>query len=390
MANPKPFFFALVFSAAFQACGQNIPEDAPTNSQDTGTQLILDSLILAFRSETGFQGTVLVAKAGQVAFVKGYGMANLEWDIPNVPETKFAIASVSKQFTALLVLQLAAQGLIRLEAPILDYLPGYRQETGRQVTVHDLLTHRSGIPNYTALPGVWTDSLRNHYSLTQLIEKFCSGLPEFKPGSNYSYNNSGYVLLAQILENVTGKTYADLLTERILAPLGMFGAGVDVREKVMPKRASGYVKEGQDLMNANYTYMANLIGAGNMYATVHDLFLWDQALYTGKMLPPQVLELMMTPYSTGTSWIAPLKNGYGYGMGLANTKGGTPDEGIDMVFHSGHVAGFSAFFARFTEQRHTVVLLSNLGNIDTKRMNALSLGIKDVLDGRPLGKNVGK
>src|SRR6185436_14293187 len=168
-----------------------------------------------------FNGTVLVAEDGKVVYKGGFGLANMEWNIPNTPDTKFRLGSITKQFTATVILQLVEQGKIKLDGKLSDYLPDYRKDVGNKVTIHNLLTHTSGIPSYTGLPGFFDNVSRNPYKVTEFVNKYASGDLEFEPGSKFSYNNSGYFLLGAIIERVTGKTYEQVLKENIFDPLGM-------------------------------------------------------------------------------------------------------------------------------------------------------------------------
>ena len=145
----------------------------------------------------------------------------MEWNIPNTPDTKFRLGSITKQFTATVMLQLVEQGKIKLDAKLSDYLPEYRKDTGNKVTIHHLLTHTSGIPSYTGQPGFFENVSRNPYKVDEFVKKYASGDLEFEPGSRFSYNNSGYFLLGAIIEKVTGKTYEQVLKEKILDPVGM-------------------------------------------------------------------------------------------------------------------------------------------------------------------------
>src|SRR5687767_8174973 len=154
----------------------------------------IDELLKTYYDYGQFNGSVLVAEGGKVIYKKGFGMANFEWEIPNSADTKFRIGSVTKQFTAALVLQLVEEGKIKLDGKITDYLPDYRKETGDKVTVHHLLNHTSGIPSYTGLPGFFANESRNPYAVKDFVKKFASGDFEFEPGTKFSYNNSGYFL----------------------------------------------------------------------------------------------------------------------------------------------------------------------------------------------------
>ena len=352
-------------------------------AQEVSKKEAIDQIFSKYHEYEGFQGAVLVAEKGEVIYKKAFGLANREWNIPNQVDSRFDIASVSKQFTAMLVMQMYEEGKIHPDSTISSYYPEYRPDIGQQVTIHHLLTHRSGIPNYTSIPYVWSDSLINRYSQQALVEKFCSGDLEYKPGSRYNYNNTGYFLLSVILEKVSGRSYAELLQEKILSPLNMQQSGVDVRDLVIDKRSYGYVINGTDFENARPMYMANLQGAGNMYATVDDLYRWDRALYKHKLLSRKGLKEMMTPHSDeNDTWIPPFKNAYGYGVGLAQVPVGEHKD-VNMVFHSGHITGYSSFMARFTDDEHLVVMLSNMGNVSTARMNEITQEVKNVLYNQP-------
>src|SRR5688572_12291329 len=178
----------------------------------------IDGLLKQYNEYGQLNGSVLVAENGKIIYKKGYGMANMEWAIPNQPDTKFRIASITKQFTAALILQLVEEGKIKLDGKITDYLTDYRKDTGDKVTIHQLLNHTSGIPDYKNVTS-------NPYSAVDFVKKHVSGDLEFEPGSKYKYNNGGYSILGAIIEKVTGKSYETVLQERILKPLGMTNSG---------------------------------------------------------------------------------------------------------------------------------------------------------------------
>lgn len=343
----------------------------------------IDEIFSKYHEYEGFQGAVLVAERGKVIYREAFGLANREWNIPNQADSRYDIASVSKQFTAMLVMQLYEEGKTHPDSTISSYYPEYRSDIARKVTIHHLLTHRSGIPNYTSIPYVWSDSLINRYSSDELVQKFCSGDLEFEPGSRYSYNNSGYFILSVILEKVSGQSFAELLEEKILEPLHMNNTGLDQRASIIDKRAYGYVQKNDQFENARPMYMANLQGAGNMYSTVDDLYRWDRALHEGKLLSAKGHREMTKAFSEESdTWITPYKNSYGYGMGVAQVPG-PRNKDIGMIFHSGHITGYSSFMARFVDDEHLVVLLSNLGEVSTVRMNAIAQEVKNVLYGLP-------
>lgn len=340
----------------------------------------IDRVFQEFANQDDFQGAVLVAAQGTILYQKAFGLANREWNIPNTVDTKFNLASISKQFTAVLILQLVEEGKLKLNNTISDYYPEYRRDIGRKVTLHQLLTHQSGIPNYTSIPYVWSDSLYQRYDLKALVEKFASGDLEFKPGSAFQYSNSGYLLLSVIAEKVTGKPFDQLLEERITRPLALQHTAVDDRQRIISKRAYGYEKTPEGYNNVYSMYMQNLQGAGNLYGTITDLFQWDQALYGTTLLPKKSLQRMMRPYTDANpQWIPPYENRYGYGVGIAKIPL-TSQESVDMIFHSGHIRGFSGFYSRFPEEGYAIIMLSNSGEVSTARMNQVALEVVKLLD----------
>ena len=338
----------------------------------------ISELFNEFAKKEKYTGNLLVADMnGHITYKESVGLADERFKVSHTQTTRFDIASVSKQFTAVLILKLFEKGLIDLNAPIIKYLPNYRKDTGTKVKVVDLLTHRSGIPNYTSLPGVWTDSLRNHYSFDYLLSQFCSENLEFEPDTKYKYNNSGYALLAAIIEQVAQKSFEVVLHEQILQPFELKNTGISSRETIIEHKAYGYVNQYNVRQQANYTFMPNLNGAGSMYSTTEDLLKWSIALHSGKVLEDSSYQLMTKAYSTDNKWVTPFKNGYGYGLGMFYNKADEVknNEPWNVYFHSGHISGFSSFLAVFKEDNAVVALLSNTGGISTVEMNNLSVAI---------------
>ncbi len=191
-----------------------------------------------------FNGSALVAHREEVLFSKGYGYADRENQVPNTPDTIFRIGSITKQFTVVMIFQLVEEGRIRLEGKLTEYLPEYRPDTGNRVTIDHLLRHTSGITSYTNIPGFWENEIVKHQDHDDFIDRFHSGDLIFEPGARYAYNNTGYFLLGVIIERMTGKSYADNLTERITETLEMNRTGVDRGEIGLEKKARGYIREG--------------------------------------------------------------------------------------------------------------------------------------------------
>jgi CubicO group peptidase (beta-lactamase class C family) len=331
----------------------------------------IDELLKTYHDYGQFNGSVLVADGGKVVYKKGFGMANFEWEIPNQPDTKFRIGSVTKQFTAALILQLVEEGKIKLDGKVTDYLPDYRKDTGEKVTVHHLLNHTSGIPSYTGLPGFIANESRNSYGVKDFVKKFASGDLEYEPGSKFSYNNSGYFLLGAIIEQITGKPYARVLQERIFDPLGMKDTGYDLHSPLIKKRAWGYQKTVDGFVNAAYLDMSVPYAAGSMYSTVEDLYKWDQALYENKIISAESKKLMFTP---GLS-------NYGYGFFIREQTVGKTEQKVKITGHGGGINGFNSYFTRLPEQKHTIVLLDNVGL--GRYHGGITNSIISILSGQP-------
>lgn len=311
----------------------------------------IEDLLKSYNDYGQFNGAVLVADKGKVVFAKGFGMANMEWEIPNQTDTKFRVGSVTKQFTAALIMQMVEEGKIKLDGKITDYLPDYRKDTGGKVTIHQLLNHTSGIPSYTGLPNFFSEVSRNPYTVDDFVKKFSSGDLEFEPGSKFSYNNSGYFLLGAIVEKVSGKTYEAVLKERIFEPLQMKNSGYDVYATILPKRANGYQKSPNGYINAPYLDMSLPYAAGSLYSTVEDLLKWDQSLYEDKILSAESKKLMFTP---GLS-------NYGYGFSINDQPVGKTAQKTKVIQHSGGINGFNSLLTRFVDKQQTVIVLDNVG-----------------------------
>ncbi len=330
----------------------------------------IDDLVKTYYDYKQFTGSVLVAEGGKVIYKKGFGLADREWNIPNKPDTKFRLGSITKQFTSMLILQLVEQGKIDLEGKLSDYLPFYRKDTGSRVTIHHLLTHSSGIPSYTSIPNFFQDISRDPYPVEEFVKKYCSGDLEFEPGSRFLYNNSGYFLLGAIIEKTTGQTYEEVLKEKIFAPLGMNNSGYDRHDPIIPNRAAGYSFTFDGCLNAPYLDMSLPYAAGSLYSTAEDLYLWDQALYTEKLLSAEKKELLFTPHIQG----------YGYGWGIREKSLPDSEEKLTSISHGGGINGFNTWIERIVGDKHLIVLLNNTPRA---RLNQMSDAIIRILYDKP-------
>ena len=341
---------------------------APVLAQDKAAKI--DELMKVYNGYRQFNGAVLVAENAKVIFKKGYGMANMEWNIPVDTDTRFRLGSITKQFTSMLILQLVQEGKIKVEGKLTDYLPDYRKDTGDRITIHQLLNHTSGIPSYTGLPNFFQEISRNPYSVSDFVKKFASGDLEFEPGTKWNYNNSGYFLLGALIERVTGKPYEQVLKERIFDPVGMKNTGYDHHETILAKRAAAYEKRPGGFINAPYLDMSLPYAAGSLYSTVEDLYLWDQALYTDTLLSAQLKELMFKP---GLS-------NYAYGWIVRKAPLGPQGEPVTIIEHGGGINGFNTVITRMPESKNLIVLLNNTGGT---KLQDMTQRIASILFGKP-------
>ena len=328
----------------------------------------LDALVTATHHAGRFDGTVLVADGGEGVYERGVGEADRSWGVPNAPDTRFRIASLTKQFTAALVLQLAEAGAVDLDAPVTRILPGYPAAQGDRVTVHHLLSQTSGIPEHLGLPG-FDDLKRRPVAPDSFLAVF-SGLPlDFEPGSRFAYSNSNYFLLGVLIEHVTGQTFAEALRERLLSPLGLDDTGYDDGATVIDRMASGYARVGAGVEHAQYVGPSVPYAAGMMYSTARDLAAWTRALHRGDPFErAETLARMLTP----------VHDGYAYGLGVSMLPVGASP--VRAVGHSGGLFGFSTFLVHFPDEDRTVVALANVEG----SVQPLVLDLARVLYGQPV------
>ncbi len=301
----------------------------------------VDEYIDAYMKMGMFSGSILIAQNGKILISKGYGMANYEHDVPNTPQTKFRIASMTKQFTAAAIMQLQEKGLLSVNDPIIKYIPDY-PETGKEITIHHLLTHTSGIPNFTSLPE-YEKTMMLPSPVEKSIELFKYKPLEFAPGERFKYCNSGYLVLGYIIEKISGKSYEEYMQENIFQPLNMKDTGCDQHSTVLKHRAAGYALTEDGLVNASYIDITVPHAGGALYSTVEDLYKWDRALYTEKLVKKSSLEKMFTPF----------KGYYGYGWvitSLFNRR---------RINHEGGINGFNSDISRYIDDDVFITVLSN-------------------------------
>lgn len=303
----------------------------------------LAKIVEEIDSKNHLNGTLLVAQNGKILFEKAFGVANRSFDVANKIGTKFLIGSLTKQFTAVLIMQQVEAGKINPDAKISFYLPDFRKETGNKISIRNLLTHTHGIPN--------ASDAERYKPMTkeEYIKNFCEKDLEFEPGTKFNYSNiAGYFLLGLILEKVTSMSYDQLLNERILKPVGMTHSGYLDQKTIIKDFAEGYVRKPDSFENAPYWDMSQSFSAAAMYSTVQDLFLWDQALRTNKLLGAKSLTEIFIPYNS---------THYGFGWYIMDPE--INGKKKILAGHTGGANGYKSQIVRGIDDNLVVIYLSN-------------------------------
>ncbi|HET8925176.1 MAG TPA: serine hydrolase domain-containing protein [Candidatus Acidoferrum sp.] len=327
---------------------------------DTASRL--SAYLKPFEETGNFSGTVLVARSGRVLFRKSYGMASYEWHVPNSDGTRYHIASVSKPFTALAILQLQEQGRLSVSDPVSRFVPDF--PNGERITLDHLLTHTSGIPDINELPDYDTFA-RSPHTVEQLVAKFSGLALEFQPGTDQRYSNSNYNLLALVLEKTTGESYEEYIRKHVLEPAGMRDSGTDGEaSRVVVSLASGYVPAGvAEYERAAYVDWSNKTGNGSLYSTAEDLYRFDRALATETLLKGATRQRY---FAEGTG------NRYGW-----YTR---KRLGHRLMAGKGHSPGFTAELDRYLDDDVTIILLSN--SYGTASQDPIAEGLAAIVFGQ--------
>lgn len=320
---------------------------AAKTAAPSGASEAIDALVKASWVPTGPGAAVIAVRDGKVVYRKAVGMADLELGVPLAPDSVFRLGSMTKQFTAVAILMLAEEGKLALSDPITKFLPDYPTQ-GHVITVEHLLTHTSGIQSYTAMPGWMTTKIQADLSLTELIDGFKREPMEFAPGTRWSYDNSGYVLLGAIIEKASGTSYASFLKRRIFDPLGMRSTDYGADARIIPRRVHGYTRGDGGDANARYLSMTQPHAAGAIVSTVDDLAAWD-ALYGDGLVKQASLAKAWMPYVLADGKATK----YGYGWMVSSLRG------RPTVEHGGGIFGFSTYVLRVPKERVFVAVLCN-------------------------------
>ena len=349
---------------AVTGCGQIGLGATPQPTQ----QQEMEAFVQAHLATGKFMGAVLVARGDEVLFQGGYGKANLELDVANTPETVFRLGSLTKQFTAAAILQLQDQGRLNVNDTLDKYLPDAPH--AGEVTLSQLLSHSSGIPDPPELAeGSSGSDLRQAHTADEMISRVVGQPLEFTPGSQYKYCNVCYMILGRVIEEMSGQSYADYLTQHIFQPADMTATGIDDAGHVLPHRASGYTWNGETYSNSEFVDLSNVGAAGILVSTVGDMYKWDRALYSDKLLSTAAREAFFTPRVSrgdGTS--------YAFGWVIVATPEHT------LAEHSAGVNGFVTFAIRDPATQLYVIVLSN---IEDPAAQEVAQGLAAIAYGEP-------
>jgi len=320
----------------------------------------VDDLFREFSGPDVPGAAVIVIHQGKVRYEKAYGLADLHKKIPCTTHTDFRLASVTKQFTAMSILILAQQKKLSLDDSITKYFLEF-PEYGKQITIRQMLSHRSGLPDYEDLiPNGTTIPVTDRNALN-LLRMQTHGY--FAPGSQFRYSNSGYCLLSLIVEKVSGVTFSQFLQANIFQPLGMAHTlAYEAGTSQVPDRAFGYALENGSFIDSDQSLTSSTLGDGGIYSNVEDLFKWDQALYTEKLISHDLLQSAFQPASKTTDMA---DSGYGYGWYVSSYHG------TRNLWHYGETCGFTNRIDRFPDLQFSVIILTNrrdanVGNIGRK------------------------
>ncbi len=318
------------------------------NTFTFGNTSEFEKIVDLYKTEKNFNGTVIVATAGKIDFISGIGIADRNSNVKITPQSKFKIASITKTFTAVLILKLYEQGKIDLNATIGKYFPEYKGVGKDKVTIHQLLTYSSGIANESEKLEML--SYKSPLSLDEYIDKYCSGKLEFEAGSKSAYGNTEYIILGKIIENVTGESFDKILKKYILSPLKMKNSGMASAKKSDSKLVKSYTQnEKSKVFEIDEPYLIeNYFASGAMYSTVEDLLKFDTAIFTNKLLKPQTTELMLKTY--------PNLGNVAYGFWGSDGFGNFAEK---FYYRPGGILGSTANWLHTVENKKTIIVMSN-------------------------------
>ena len=362
------FLMTILIACTAPTPATTVTSIPPTPIPTTGsavTDTLAANIDQYMKSLTGWGGTILVAQKGEVLISQGYGLADRENDVPNTSQTKFTIGSMTKAFTAMAIMILQERGQLTVQDPICKYISDCPTDW-KPITLHHLLTHTSGIQNYSEsdLPIIINITTCQDLTLEEAVAILKALPQDFAPGAQYHYSNSGYYLLGVVIEKVSGESYENFIQKNILQPLGMSETGYDRLSTIVKNRALGYSFDpiqGQ-YVNAPGWDVSQRYSAGGLYSTVGDLYKWDQALYTDRLVSKETLDTIFTSMVS-----IPDLGGYGYGWTISQQSGHR------VIWHSGGFPGFVSQINRYPDDQVTIIVLTNVDIEDPYQItNALA------------------
>jgi CubicO group peptidase (beta-lactamase class C family) len=304
----------------------------------------IDEVVLKATELELFSGTILVAEKKKIIYEKAFGDANKDHNVKNNLETKFNIGSIGKPFTSTATMILTQRGLLKINDPVIKYLPDF--PFGDKITIHHLLTHTSGLGNYLSNP----DYVNNRHNLSSIKDLmpiiYSEDLLFNNPGEYMFYSNSGATVMGAVIESITGQSYFDFLQQNIFSPLNMNNTSYKNSDEVILNRATGYIKKMSGGFSNNSHILNEPAPSGGLLSTVGDIFLFDQALYDTSFLSDEYRKIMFTPY----------KHNYACYWGVFESFNNT------VIGHSGGGAGINAWFRRYINDEYTIIVLSNYDN----------------------------
>jgi CubicO group peptidase (beta-lactamase class C family) len=342
--------------------------------QDKQLTKKLDELLNEKFKPTDPGAEVLIARKGQIIYQKAFGSANLELGVQMQPGMVFEIGSITKQFTAVAILQLLEQGKLSLQDSLQQYIRDFPSK-GYRITIENLLTHTSGIRDYMQIDYAEPYMERWDFKPKQLIDSFKTFPLDFEPGTRFRYSNSGYFLLGYIIEKVSGKNFQTYIQENLLRPLGLNNTYFDTDNIIIPRRVNGYARQDAGFRKADYWSMTIAWAAGGLISNAEDLFKWQKGLLSYKILKRETLEKAFVS--------SKLKNGtateYGYGWFIKNTGGS------QSIEHGGAISGFLSNEVYYPAED---IFISTLYNCDCAPKDELAITIASLVLGRPLQKGI--
>lgn len=334
---------------------------SPAYAQTFGQRV--DRYVSSFSSHEAFSGVILAAVGGKVIYHKGFGLASREFGIANGPDTKFQVGSISKAFTAILVLKLAEKGILKLDATIGDYLADYPAATGKKITIRQLLSHTSGIPHHIdAVPDYWVSQDKIFHTPRELWRLFANVPLAHEPGERFTYSSPGFYVLGAILQQATKKSYAELLRKYIFDPLGMKDSSIENNRTIRSAMASGYMRGLSGLIRSGFEDKSTALAAGDLVTTAHDLFLWDQGMKadSSTILSRESKALLFRPIFPGET--------YTIGGPLLTIPYDGGRKTLTCNRLSGSSLGYMASMDRMVGPDACVVVLSNIQDAETTRI----------------------